>query len=128
MAVVPYYKINDVDMLPYLGDNGIVWEENDIDHENSGRTMDGIMHRKIVATKDKHTISFRALSVTEAQMVLNAITSSGDFMIVETNVHPKRSGNVSLKMYNSTRKAGVFSLDENGNSVWAFDSISLIER
>jgi len=123
----PYYRIKGINILPYLSEGGLSWEENDIDAENSGRTMDGLMHRKIVTIKDKHTLTFRTLDVDEAQIVLNALSGS-DYIQIQTNVHPKRRGDITLTMYNSSRKAAVYTLNEDGNSVWTIESVSLIER
>ena len=124
---MPYYRVNGTDILPLLLEGGFQWAEEDIDQENSGRTtMDGEMHRAVVARKDKHTLSFRELSMDEARSVTSAFNTN--FVTVQTNIHPKRSGAVSLVMYNSSRKAAVHYLDEDGNSSWRFEDISIIER
>ena len=112
----PYYRINNVSILPYLTDGGLVIEENDLDAEGSGRTLDGLMHRTVVSRKDKHTIKCKPLKTAEANIVLGAI-SSGAFVTVETNIHPK-SGTFSGTMYNSARTAAVYRLDEDGNVLW----------
>ena len=122
----PYYQINNVDILPFIQDEGLQIEENDIDAEGSGRYLDGEMERRVVARKDKHTIKCMPLSTTNANTVLQAL-SSGEFVTVQTNVHPKY-GTVIKTMYNSARTAAVLVLDESGNAVWNNISFTLIER
>ena len=122
----PYYQINNVDILPFIQDEGLQIEENDIDAEGSGRYLDGEMERRVVARKDKHTIKCMPLSTANANTVLQAL-SSGEYVTVQTNVHPKH-GTVIKTMYNSARTAAVLVLDESGNAVWNNISFTLIER
>lgn len=121
----PYFRVNNVNILPYLTESGLVWEENDIDADGSGRTLDGVMHRGIVARKDKYTLTFRKLTLSEIRTVLNAINTT--YMTVETNIHPKK-GTVTQQMYNSSRKGAVFTLDDSNSANWSLDQLSIIER
>lgn len=67
------FKINGVNMLPYIVQNGIKWQRNDIDGANAGRTMDGTMHRERVTSKVRLDVTCLPLSSEEASIVLNAI-------------------------------------------------------
>ena len=120
----PYYRVNNVDILPYLTDGGLVIDENDLDAEGSGRTLDGVMHRTVVSRKDKHTIRCKPLPTADANTVLNAISSSA-FVTVSTNIHPK-VGTFSGKMYNSERTAAVYRLDDDGSVLWDNIAFTLI--
>ncbi len=123
----PFYRVNGVDMVPFLIEKGVSWSEEDIDEDNSGRTLDGVMQRGLVARKDKHELSYRELTAAETQIVLQAFESQ--YVTVSTNFHPKRSGTVTLTMYNSSRKAAVSYIDEDGEDVtWQIETIALIER
>jgi hypothetical protein len=66
-------KINGVDMLPYIEENGLKWTRNDIDGANAGRTMDGTMHRERVTTKVRLDITCLPLTSEEARTVLNLV-------------------------------------------------------
>lgn len=66
-------KINGVDILPFVVEKGIKWQRSDLDGENAGRTMDGIMHRSRVASKIRLDITCLPLSSENAMTVLNAI-------------------------------------------------------
>ena len=99
-----------------------------INGEDSGRTMDGVMHLELIARKDKHTLSFRELSITDVRAITNALTATGQIVTVETNFHPRRAGTVTITMYNSSRKAKLHSAFEDGASVWKVDDTALIEQ
>lgn len=122
----PYYRVNGIDMIPFLIEGGIVWADEDIDGSDSGRTMDGVMHRELIATKDKHTLRYRELDLDEIRLVKSAFKSQ--YVLVETNFHPGTAGNLIFTMYNSSRKAATSYLDEEGNARFVMDDISLIER
>ena len=122
----PYYRVNGIDMIPFLIEGGVVWSDEDIDGSDSGRTMDGVMHRELIATKDKHTLRFRELELDEIRLVKSAFKSQ--YVLVETNFHPGTAGNLIFTMYNSSRKAAPSYLDEEGNARFVMDDISLIER
>ena len=122
----PFYKVNNVNLLPYLADEGLAWEENDIDASDSGRTLDGKMHRGVVARKDKHSLTFRKLTLSEVRTVLAAV--NGTYLTVSTNIHPKKLGTVTIEVYNSSRKGAVYSLEDDGTAYWSLDALSLIER
>lgn len=113
-------------MIPYIADEGLQIEENDLDADGSGRTLDGDMHRTIVARKDKHTVKCKPLPTAQANTVLSAISASA-FVTVETNIHPK-TGTYSGQMYNSSRTAAVLRLDEDGNAIWDNISFTLIGK
>lgn len=122
----PYYRVNGIDMIPFLIEGGVVWADEDIDGSDSGRTMDGVMHRERIATKEKHTLRYRELELDEIRYVKSAFTTQ--YVVVETNFHPRVAGNVIFTMYNSSRKAATSYLDEEGNARFVMDEISLIER
>lgn len=122
----PFYRVNNIDILPYIRDEGLKIEENDLDADGSGRLLDGDMRRRVVARKDKHTIECMPLTTAKANVVMQAL-ASGEFVEVYTNIHPKY-GTVTKIMYNSSRTAAVFSLDENGSAIWDNISFTLTER
>lgn len=119
-----YYNVNGINILPYIVEGGLTIEENDLDAEGSGRTLDGVMHRVLVARKDKHTIKCKPLTTTESNTVLSTI-SDGAFVSVSTNIHPKY-GTYSGTMYNSSRTAAVLRIDDDGSAMWDNISFTLI--
>ena len=67
------FTVNGVNMLPYIAKEGVKWQRSDLDAPDSGRTLDGIMHRGRVATKIRLDVTCRPLTSSEAAIVLNAI-------------------------------------------------------
>lgn len=120
----PYYRVNNVDILPFIIDEGIEWEEEDLDAEGSGRTLDGVMHRTRVASKDQHSIRCKPLTTENANIVLQAVSGSA-FVTVSTNIHPKY-GTYTGTMYNSSRVAAVFRIDDDGSVLWDNIAFTLI--
>lgn len=66
-------RINGVDMTPFISRKGLKWKRNDLDGENAGRTLDGVMHRDRVGSKVRLDITCLPLSSENAAVVLHAI-------------------------------------------------------
>lgn len=122
---VPYFRVNGVEILRYIADKGLEWQENDIDAPDSGRTLDGLMHRGKVCEKRKLSITCWPLKLAESRIVLNAL--SDQYVQVDTNLDPKY-GTTSMTMYNSSRPASCLIIDEDGNAKWDNIKFNLIER
>lgn len=117
------FEVGGVNLLPYVEINGFKWSENDLDGSDSGRTLDGIMHRGRVAIKKKLEITCRPLLQSEAQILYNAI--SPEYVTV-TYSDPK-DGTLVKTMYNSTRNGAILVLYDDGTAKWDGISFSLIE-
>lgn len=120
-----YYKLNSVNILPYIAPQGLQIEENDVESPDAGRTLDGTMQRGIVARKDKHSVKCRPLTTAESNTVLQALRAS-EFITIETDLHPV-FGTVIKTMYNSARTAAVL-LHKDNITLWDNISFTLIER
>lgn len=62
-----------VDILPLIRYKGIKYTRNDIDSENAGRSLDGLMHRGRIAIKVKLDITCRSLSSEEVTLLFKLI-------------------------------------------------------
>jgi len=89
--------IDGLDIVPYIAHRGLKWARNDIDAPNSGRTLDGLMHRGRVATKIRLDITCRPLKADELKTVLNAIYPE----YVEVTYDDPMYGRVVKQMYSS---------------------------
>lgn len=116
--------IGGIDMTPYIAKGGVKWQRSDLDAADSGRTLDGIMHRGRVATKIRLDITCRPLTSYEASIVLNAIYP--EFVTV-TYTDPM-SGVVTKTMYSNNNPASFLMIDESNQEWWEGITFPLIEQ
>jgi len=123
MPITPTFKIDTTELISYISNGGLKWSRNDLDSDDSGRTLDGIMHRSRIATKIKLQVVLDRLSQAEMTTLVNAL--SPQFVDV-TYIDPV-GGSVTKTFYGST----VDSTTEryiNGDLFWETTTFSLIER
>lgn len=117
-------NIDGVNILPYVAHQGIKWQRNDLDSADSGRTMDGTMHRGRVATKIRMDITCRPLKSEEAKILLSAIYP----VYVNVEYTDPMLGLVSKQMYSNNNPATHMMLQDDGIEWWHDISFPLIER
>lgn len=118
------FLIDSVNLLPYVAADGFKWSLNDLDSEDAGRTLDGVMHRGRVAYKRKIQIECRPLNTYQLSVVLNAILPE----FVSVTYDDPLTGSVhTCTMYCSTRPANMKMAFQN-DELWDGISFSLIER
>ena len=115
------FKINGVDMLPYIVQNGIKWQRNDIDGANAGRTMDGTMHRQRVTSKVRLDVTCLPLYASDAAIVLNAIYPE----YVEVEYTDPMNGLCIKQMYSNNTPA---TYVDKYTNMWEGITFPLIER
>lgn len=114
-----------VDMVPYVAhDDGFKWQRYDIDDPNTGRTLDGLMHRGRVATKIRLDIKCRPLTATELNTVLNAILPE----YVTVTYSDPMLGLVTKTMYSNNNPATHALLKPDGTEWWDGITFPLVER
>lgn len=118
------FKVNNVDMLPYVDSDGFKWQRNDLDGESAGRTLDGIMHRERVAVKIRLDINCKPLTTAQAVTVLNAILPE----FVQVEYTDPMYGRTIKTMYSNNAPASVMRIQEDGTELWNGISFPLIER
>lgn len=117
-------SINGVDMIPYIAQRGVKWQRSDLDAEDSGRTLDGVMHRGRVATKIRLDITCTPLRSSDAQTVLNAILPE----FVSVTYTDPMLGLVSKTMYSNNNPASFLMIDGEGVEWWEGITFPLIEQ
>ena len=116
--------VNSVDMTPYIAFGGVKWQRNDIDSVNTGRTMDGLMHRGRIGTKIRLDITCRPMTATELSTVLNAIYP--EYVIVYYD--DPMLGYVQKRMYSNNNPASFMMVQPNGDEMWTGVTFPLIEQ
>lgn len=119
------FEINGIDFVPYVAhDDGFKWQRYDIDSPNTGRTLDGLMHRGRVATKIRLDIKCRPLTASELQTVLNAILPE----YVNVTYTDPMYGLVTKRMYANNNPAVHALIYPDGTEWWDGISFPLVER
>ena len=114
-----------VNMIPYTAhDDGFKWQRYDVDSPNTGRTLDGMMHRGRVATKIRLDIKCRPLTATELNTVLNAILPE---YVTVTYTDPMY-GEVTKTMYSNNNPAVHCLWKPDGTEWWNGVTFPLVER
>lgn len=75
----------------------------DLSSEYTGRTLDGIMHKDVVAVKDTYDCAWNKLSFEETERLLNL--TEGKEKILFTHIDPRRpNGYITGEFYIGARK------------------------
>jgi hypothetical protein len=95
--------IGSLDITEFIAANGFKWERNDIDSPNSGRDMNGLMRRNIIARKDKMQITCRSLTSAQLRTLFNTLNAAN---VSVTYTVPGNTTRTAT-FYNSKKSAGV---------------------
>lgn len=113
-----------VSILPFLKPGGLKWQRNDLDSDEAGRTMDGVMHRDRVAEKTRWDCDCRPLNTDEANLLLNLIRP----VFITVMVTDPQDGLVIRTFYSNNAPASVMRIQPDGTALWDGISFPLIER
>ena len=116
--------IDNLNIVPYIAQGGLKWSRNDIDAPNTGRTMDGLMHRGRVTTKIRLDITCRPLTASELRTVLNAILPEYVTVVYDDPMY----GRVTKVMYANNNPASYLLQRPNDDDLWTNVTFPLIER
>ena len=116
--------INGVDIVPYIAYGGFKWQRNDIDSPETGRSLDGLMHRGRVTTKIRLDITCRLLTTEELRVVLNTIQPE----YVTVGYDDPMYGYVVKTMYSNNNPATYQIKKPSGKEYWSGVTFPLVER
>ena len=118
------FVVNGVSLLPYLAEDGLKWTRFDVEAPDTGRTLDGVMHRGRVASKVRLDVTCRPLTSDQAQIVLRAILP--EFVTVRY-IDPQ-DGAVTKTMYSNNIPTICATVHPDGSAIWKGLTFPLIER
>lgn len=115
--------INGHDYSHYIQRKGVAWKRNDLDGNDSGRTLDGIMHRAFIATK--RTCTYSLMDMPRGKLAeLDTDLSAESFSATYLDLH----GVQTREFYCSSFSASTDEVDEEtGESYWTDASFTMIE-
>ena len=108
------------DLIKY---EGVSWSNNSVDAPGAGRSLDALMHRKLIGYKDKFEI--QCIPLTTAQ--LDSLTTLLKHQWLSVKV-TTASGTVTRKMYPGATIKAARSVKRPSTELWEGYSFSLIEQ
>lgn len=117
--------VNGVDMIPYIAKQGIKWTRNDVDGQNTGRSLDNAyLIRDRIAVKVRLDITCRPLKTSEIKTVLQAVYPE---YVTVAYTDPMTGGTVTKQMYSNNIPAS-FLMIKGTEEWWGGVTFPLIER
>ena len=93
------------------------WGEEDLSSEETGRTLDGVMHKDVIAVKEYYECTWKRLSWSAANTLLSAI--HGKTKVVFTHLSPFYPNTwVTGNFYVGKRSTAALNL-EDPNHAWS---------
>lgn len=117
------YKIGTLDITSLILVGKLTWEKNDIDGSDAGRTLDGQMHRKRVASKRKMSITCKRMTTAQLQALAAALAPE---YVDVTFLDPELG--VATKTFYSSQITAVAWATVGETTYWDNAQFSLIER
>lgn len=117
--------IDGVEITDYIAYNGLKRSRNDIDSPDSGRTLDGLMHRVRVATKLRWDVTCRPLKADELALIERLIMP---VWISVTIVGDAYYGTWTRTCYANNTAAEYLIRKPDGDQYWGGVTFPLIER
>lgn len=127
MTVEIYDSANAVwvDITPWIAWQGLTFSRNDVDAPDAGRTMDGMMHRGRVASKEKMEV--KTVQLTRAQSSRLQTLLFPESIQVRVTPYPRTNSAHVMKMYSNNVKTTYVIHRQNGEDLQSL-SFPLIEN
>lgn len=127
MTVEIYDSANSVwvDITPWIAWQGLTFSRNDVDAPDAGRTMDGMMHRGRVASKEKMEV--KTVQLTRAQSSRLQTLLFPESIQVRVTPYPRTNSAHVMKMYSNNVKTTYVIHRQNGEDLQSL-SFPLIEN
>lgn len=119
----PIYKIGLIDITSLVLVGKLNWERNDIDDSDSGRTLDGEMHRKRITSKRKMSVTCKRMTTDQIQALCAALAPE----YVDVTYLDPELGVVTKTFYSSQLTSAVWGC-VGETTYWDNAQFSLIEK
>lgn len=124
MTVEIYNGSSWIDITRYIAYQGITFSFNAIEAPDAGRTLDGVMHRGMVAVKEKMEI--KTVPLTRAQTALIHGLLLPETIQVRVTPYPNTNASKTMTMYANNFKTSYIIHRENGEDIQSI-SFPLVE-
>lgn len=99
---------------------------NDLDSEETGRSIDGNLHRDVIGTNFRTIeLEWRTMTRADLKKLLNAVSKT-NFEVIYYD--PIQDARIKKTMYAGNRKVDMYNyIIDNGKPLWVDISVSLIQ-
>ena len=125
VEIYDYGNSTWVDITPWIAWQGLTFSLNSIDAPDAGRSMDGMMHRGMVAIKEKMNVN--TVQLTRAQVAKLYSLLTPETIMVRVTPYPRANASQIMYMYSNNVKATYVIHRENGEDLQSL-SFPLIEN
>ncbi|KAF5040700.1 hypothetical protein DSECCO2_530700 [anaerobic digester metagenome] len=115
------FKVGGVEYIQYVV--SMRWSRNDLDDEDSGRTLDGTMQRSRIVIKRKLAVNLKVLKQSEMEVLTAAIEPE----FIDITFLDPQLGEVTKTFYGSTVESGILFF-RNDEAYWEGTTFNLVER
>ena len=91
-----------VDITPYIAFQGLTFSVNSIDAPDAGRDMSGLMHRGMIAIKEKMNIQTIQLTKSQASTLISLLLPQS--FQVRVTPYPQTNAAKTMTMYSNNVK------------------------
>ena len=91
-----------VDITPYIAFQGLTFSVNSIDAPDAGRDMSGLMHRGMIAIKEKMNIQTVQLTKSQASTLISLLLPQS--FEVRVTPYPQTNAAKTMTMYSNNVK------------------------
>lgn len=113
------------DITPYIAWKGITFSRNDVDAPNTGRSIDGLMHRGRVTVKEKMNI--QTIPLTREKSAWLQTILYPQYINVRVTPYPRTNAAHTMQMYTNNVKTTYEIHRKNGEDMQSL-TFPLIER
>lgn len=118
------FQINGTNIMPYIAQEGLTWQRQDLDGPNAGRAMDGTMYRDRVTTKFKFSVTCKPLTAAELSTILTLVQPE---YITVTYTDPLTNTVVTKQAYSNNIPAQ-YLMKIKGTEYWGGVTFPIVER
>lgn len=119
------FKINGVDITPYIAFGGLKWSRNDVEAANAGRMQNGEMQRDRVAIKYRFDVTCRPLKASEQAIILQLINNE---YVTLQYTDPLTNSTKSGTFYSNNIPSTFAIRYADGTEYWSGLTFPLIEK
>ena len=91
-----------IDITPYIAFQGLTFSVNSIDAPDAGRDMSGLMHRGMIAIKEKMNIQTTKLTKSQASTLITLLLPQS--FEVRVTPYPQTNAAKTMTMYSNNVK------------------------